>query len=494
MPTTSAGSCATAPSSCSATPGPRHLHRRPSAAELHRAVLGPAGRRATRRSRRRRPAARRAAGSTCAAPSTPPSRTGGEPLRLPPSAPAERPRRLVLLLDVSGSMEPYARALRALRPRRRDRRAPAGSRSSPSAPGSPASPGPGRPRPRRGPGPAARRRSPTGRAAPAWATRLGDFNDRWGARGMARGAVVVILSDGWDRGDPEVAGRGDGPPATGSPTGSCGSTRCRPSPGYEPLARGMAAALPHVDALRGGPLAGRPGAPGRASLAEHRRTSSAHRAADEGDPRTTSTAGGGRAAGRRWRGSSTSRAPGPATPGAAMAVNEDGEVAGSVSGGCVEGAVVAEPRRSTPASGRPASTAGHARSSRSATATTTPSPSASPAAAPSTCSSSRSTGTGVPRSRCARPARRRPARAPARRRWPPSSTGPGVGPELLVEPDAEPPRARSATPTSTGSWPATRWASWPPAARACATTAPAARPTRPTSPSSSSRSPRRRRC
>ena len=33
---------------------------------------------------------------------------------------------------------------------------------------------------------------------------------------------------------------------------------------------------------------------------------------------------------------------GPRAPGAAMAVNEDGEVAGSVSGGCVEGAVVTE--------------------------------------------------------------------------------------------------------------------------------------------------------
>lgn len=33
---------------------------------------------------------------------------------------------------------------------------------------------------------------------------------------------------------------------------------------------------------------------------------------------------------------------GPRLPGAAMAVNEDGEVAGSVSGGCVEGAVVGE--------------------------------------------------------------------------------------------------------------------------------------------------------
>src|SRR4029079_852438 len=41
-------------------------------------------------------------------------------------------------------------------------------------------------------------------------TRLGEglawFNDRWGVRGMARGADIVILSDGWDRGDPELLG------------------------------------------------------------------------------------------------------------------------------------------------------------------------------------------------------------------------------------------------------------------------------------------------
>jgi len=81
-------------------------------------------------------------------------------------------------------------------------------------------------------------------------TRLGEglkaFNDRWGVRGMARGAVVVILSDGWDRGDP----------------GKLGAEMARlrrvahrvvwvnplkAAPGYAPLARGMAAALPYVD-------------------------------------------------------------------------------------------------------------------------------------------------------------------------------------------------------------------------------------------------------
>ena len=50
-------------------------------------------------------------------------------------------------------------------------------------------------------------------AAPDWSsgTRIGDalkaFNDRHGRRGMARGAVVVILSDGWERGDPALVGR-----------------------------------------------------------------------------------------------------------------------------------------------------------------------------------------------------------------------------------------------------------------------------------------------
>ena len=50
-------------------------------------------------------------------------------------------------------------------------------------------------------------------AAPDWSsgTRIGDalreFNDRHGRRGMARGAVIVILSDGWERGDPMLVGR-----------------------------------------------------------------------------------------------------------------------------------------------------------------------------------------------------------------------------------------------------------------------------------------------
>jgi len=83
-------------------------------------------------------------------------------------------------------------------------------------------------------------------------TRLGAgvraFNDEWGCRGMARGAVVVVLSDGWDRGEPDelaeqmqrlhrVAHR------------VVWVNPLKASPGYEPLARGMAAALPHIDAF-----------------------------------------------------------------------------------------------------------------------------------------------------------------------------------------------------------------------------------------------------
>ena len=67
-----------------------------------------------------------------------------------------------------------------------------------------------------------------GEAIPDWCggTRLGEvlraFLDRWGQRGTARGAVVVVFSDGWERGEPVAARRADGPAARGWPTGSSG--------------------------------------------------------------------------------------------------------------------------------------------------------------------------------------------------------------------------------------------------------------------------------
>jgi len=89
---------------------------------------------------------------------------------------------------------------------------------------------------------------------PDWSggTRLGEglrtFNDRWGVRGMARGAVVVILSDGWDRGDPaelsEQMGR-----LHRVAHRVIWVNPLKAAPGYAPLARGMAAALPWVDAF-----------------------------------------------------------------------------------------------------------------------------------------------------------------------------------------------------------------------------------------------------
>jgi uncharacterized protein with von Willebrand factor type A (vWA) domain len=169
----------------------------------------------------------------------------GEPTRLATRRRREKPRRLVLLLDVSGSMTPYADALlrfahaavrrrptgtevftigtrltritRALRHRDADAALAAASA-----------------------------------AIPDWhgGTRLADalrgFVDRWGQRGTARGAVVVICSDGWERGSAE-------PLAAQLDRLSRLTHRLvwvnphRGKEGYAPLAGGMAAALPYLD-------------------------------------------------------------------------------------------------------------------------------------------------------------------------------------------------------------------------------------------------------
>jgi uncharacterized protein len=173
-------------------------------------------------------------------------RTGGEVVRPAASERGERPRRLVLLLDVSGSMEPYARALArfahaavAARKRGQVEVFALGTRvtriSHQLATHDPD---------------AALRRAADAVADWAGGTRLGEglrtFNDRWGVRGLARGAVVVVLSDGWDRGDPTLLG---------SELARLRRVAYRlvwvnplkASPGFAPLAQGMAAALPHVD-------------------------------------------------------------------------------------------------------------------------------------------------------------------------------------------------------------------------------------------------------
>ena len=169
---------------------------------------------------------------------------GGEPIERKFLRRDRRPRRLILLVDVSGSMEPYARALirfahATVVGRTRVEAFAIGTRLTrvtrelssldPDAALDAASD-----------------------AVSDWSggTRLGstirDFNDQWGIRGMARGAIVVILSDGWDRGDPQILSE----QMERLHRVSFRQIWVNPlkhTPGYAPLAKGMAAALPHTD-------------------------------------------------------------------------------------------------------------------------------------------------------------------------------------------------------------------------------------------------------
>ena len=168
----------------------------------------------------------------------------GEPSVIEWRRRARRPRRVVLLVDVSGSMSSYADALlrlahrltqgiptvetftigtrvthvtRAMRIRDTERALVA-----------------------------------AGETVPDWSggTRLGEtlrfFLDRWGQRGMARGAVVVVFSDGWERGDAALLGE------------QMARLRRiahrvvwvnphRGKDGYEAVQQGVVAALPYLD-------------------------------------------------------------------------------------------------------------------------------------------------------------------------------------------------------------------------------------------------------
>ena len=170
--------------------------------------------------------------------------SGGELMKLPTRRRRLRPRPLVLLCDVSGSMERYSRMLvhfahavarrqervevflfsTALTRVTRDVRV----RRLNAAAGAVA------------------------RAVPDWSggTRIGaalrELHRRWGGRVLGRGAVVLLVSDGWDRGDPDELAR------------QMSRLRRRSSrviwlnplagtPDYAPLTRGLRAALPFVD-------------------------------------------------------------------------------------------------------------------------------------------------------------------------------------------------------------------------------------------------------
>jgi uncharacterized protein with von Willebrand factor type A (vWA) domain len=182
-------------------------------------------------------------------------RTGGDPTRLARRRRRVVRRRLVVLCDISGSMEPYARAYLQFLTCAAGAGGAGGSGTRTEAfafatrltrltraLGS------------RHPERAIQRAAAT---APDWAsgTRIGDalksFNDRHGRRGMARGAVVVILSDGWERGDPALVGREMQRLARVAYRIVWVNPRAS-APGFSPRAGGMSAALPHCDALVSG--------------------------------------------------------------------------------------------------------------------------------------------------------------------------------------------------------------------------------------------------
>lgn len=172
--------------------------------------------------------------------------TDGEAIRRAWRRQSRRPRRLVLLVDVSGSMKPYARAFLAL--------AHAWSVSRPfgSVEVFVLSTRVSRITRQLSDRDPDRALAQAGRIVEDWygGTRLGEglraFNDSWGTRGLARGATVVFVSDGWDRGDPEMLGEQMRRLARVARR-IVWVNPLRGSEGYEPIARGMAAALPFVD-------------------------------------------------------------------------------------------------------------------------------------------------------------------------------------------------------------------------------------------------------
>ena len=172
----------------------------------------------------------------------------GEPTRISWRRRGRKPRRVVLLVDVSGSMSDYADSLLRLAHRLTVALRVHGGVVETFTVGTRLT------HLTR----AMRLRDPeralvaAGETVPDWSggTRLGEtlriFSDRWGQRGMARGSVVVVFSDGWERGDPallaeqvqrlhRVAHR------------VVWVNPHRGKAGYEAVQQGVLAVLPHVD-------------------------------------------------------------------------------------------------------------------------------------------------------------------------------------------------------------------------------------------------------
>jgi uncharacterized protein with von Willebrand factor type A (vWA) domain len=172
----------------------------------------------------------------------------GEPAGIAWRRRGNKPRRVVLLVDVSGSMSGYADALLRLAHRFTQGAAAGGGVVETFTVGTRLT---HVTRALRGKD-AERALVAAGDTVPDWSggTRLGEtlkfFMDRWGQRGLARGAVVVVFSDGWERGDPtqlaeqmarlqRVAHR------------VVWVNPHRGKRGYEPVQQGVLAALPYVD-------------------------------------------------------------------------------------------------------------------------------------------------------------------------------------------------------------------------------------------------------
>ncbi|HYW28489.1 MAG TPA: VWA domain-containing protein [Gaiellales bacterium] len=174
-------------------------------------------------------------------------RSDGIPLDRQWRRPKWVPRKLVVLVDVSGSMEPYARALimflQALSAREGAARYVEAfafgtrlTRLTPHLAG-------------RDPDVALARAS---MALSDWGggTRIGEslaaYNRVYGRRGLTRGAVVVIASDGWERGDLSVLDRQLDTISRQADT-LMWVNPLKGHEGFEPLAGGMQIALRHVD-------------------------------------------------------------------------------------------------------------------------------------------------------------------------------------------------------------------------------------------------------
>ena len=171
-------------------------------------------------------------------------RSGGDPVDQPWKSRKLVPRKLVVLADVSGSMDSYARALllflHALVGTGQGVEAFVFGTRLTRLTGDLAT---------RDPEAAIARAT---QAAVDWGagTRIGEalreFNAVYGRRALSRGAVVVIVSDGWERDDPGLIGREMAKLARAA-YAVVWVNPLKGNPEYQPLAGGMRAALPFVD-------------------------------------------------------------------------------------------------------------------------------------------------------------------------------------------------------------------------------------------------------